>query len=271
MTKARDLANIISGGLTADDIPALPASKITSGSLGADRIPDLPTSKITSGAFADARIPDLATSKITSGTFADARLASSNVTQHVDLTALSADNLTSGTVPSARLSLSASDVPDLATSKITSGTFADARISSSSVTAHVSATTNTTGTWTPTTSSGAWSVIEARYMRIGDVCICWANVNSTSQATSNSTDWVLGGLPFTAKNEGSYVGTGRGSWYASYDTFVYVIKNTTTAYVSSNESQDPHSTGRKKNSDAWWMHYASGNRYPQFTIMYSVA
>jgi len=64
MTKARDLANIISGGFTADDIPNLDAAKITSGS------------------FADARIPNLATSKITSGTFADARIASSNVSQH---------------------------------------------------------------------------------------------------------------------------------------------------------------------------------------------
>lgn len=74
MTKARDLANIITGGFTADDIPALPASKITS------------------------------------GTFANARLSSSSVTQHVDLTALSADNLTSGTVPSARLSASDTDL-----------------------------------------------------------------------------------------------------------------------------------------------------------------
>ena len=64
MTKARDLANIISGGFTADDIPNLDAAKITSGS------------------FADARIPNLAASKITSGTFADARIASSNVSQH---------------------------------------------------------------------------------------------------------------------------------------------------------------------------------------------
>jgi len=46
MTKARDLANIISGGFTADDIPNIDASKITS------------------------------------GTFADARIASSNVSQH---------------------------------------------------------------------------------------------------------------------------------------------------------------------------------------------
>ena len=64
MTKARDLANIISGGFTADDIPNLDAAKITSGSL------------------ADARIPNLAASKITSGTFADGRIAASNVTQH---------------------------------------------------------------------------------------------------------------------------------------------------------------------------------------------
>jgi len=64
MTKARDLANIISGGFTADDIPNLDAAKITSGS------------------FADARIPNLAASKITSGTFADARIAASNVSQH---------------------------------------------------------------------------------------------------------------------------------------------------------------------------------------------
>ena len=64
MTKARDLANIISGGFTSDDIPNLDAAKITSGS------------------FVDARIPNLAASKITSGTFADARIAASNVTQH---------------------------------------------------------------------------------------------------------------------------------------------------------------------------------------------
>jgi len=52
MTKARDLANIISGG------------------------------------FTEADIPNLSTSKITSGTFADARIASSSVTQHVTATDL---------------------------------------------------------------------------------------------------------------------------------------------------------------------------------------
>ena len=39
MAKARDLANIISGGFTADDIPNIDASKITSGSIADARIP----------------------------------------------------------------------------------------------------------------------------------------------------------------------------------------------------------------------------------------
>ena len=54
MTKARDLANIISGGFTTSDLPTLTASEI----------------------------PNLDTAKITSGTFADARIAASNVSQH---------------------------------------------------------------------------------------------------------------------------------------------------------------------------------------------
>ena len=188
---------------------------------------------------------------------------------------MSADNLTSGTVPSARLSLSASDVPALATSKITSGTFADARISSSSVTAHVSATTNTTGTWTPTSSNGGITITEARYMRVGDMCICWAHLNSSSQATDNSTRWVLGGLPFTSKNEGTYVGTGHASWYVFYHSVVFVLKNSTTAYLGSHDSgKNPHGDGQAmiRGSEAWWWGQDMTNRsHGLFQIMYSVA
>ena len=201
MTKARDLANLISGGFTEADIPALSASKITS------------------------------------GTFADARLASSNVTQHVDLTALSASNLTSGTVPSARLSLSASDVPDLATSKITSGTFADARLSSSSVTQHVdlsnlnasnltsgsvpdarvpssavtqhvSAVTNTSGSWTPAASDGGFSGVSGHYHKTGNICICFADGKFSSRTSANDNQFFINGLPFTARNAGNIQGSG---------------------------------------------------------------
>lgn len=266
MTKARDLANIISGGLTADDIPALPASKITSGSLGADRIPDLPTSKITSGAFADARIPDLATSKITSGTFADARLASSNVTQHVDLTALSASNLTSGTVPSARLSLSASDVPDLATSKITSGTFADARFAASNITQHVdlsnlsasnltsgtmpdarfpatlpavsganltnTSVASTVGTWTPSFGVGSVHSVTAKYVKVGKICHARCSFYCSGTESSRSdTQLELSGLPFTSASSDTYAGAGRASGYSQANGDCWVLAGDTKVVI----------------------------------------
>jgi len=62
MTKARDLANIISGGFTESDIPNLSASKITSGTFADARIADLNASKLT-GSIADARIPASAVSQ----------------------------------------------------------------------------------------------------------------------------------------------------------------------------------------------------------------
>ena len=237
MTKARDLANVISGSgtLNAAVIPALPASKITSGTLGADRV------------------PDLATSKITSGTFADARLSSSSVTQHVDLTALSASNLTSGTVPSARLSLGASDIPALATSKITSGTFADARfaasnitqhvdlsnlnasnltsgsipnarVASGAVTQHVSAVTNTSGNWTPSPSNGSFSGASGRYHKIGNVCIAIGHAKFSGRTDANDNQFFINGLPFTSRNDGDAQGWGTVSFRGGTTTNV-VIKN----------------------------------------------
>ena len=77
MTKARDLANIISTGV--------PNSLIT---LDANEIPNISTDKLTSGTLANARVADLPTSKITSGTFADARISASSVTAHVTQTDL---------------------------------------------------------------------------------------------------------------------------------------------------------------------------------------
>ena len=239
MTKARDLADLISGGLTASEIPDLPASKITSGTLASARL-----------SLSASDIPNLDTAKITSGTFADARLSSSSVTQHVDLSNLSASNLTSGTVPSARLSLSASDVPDLATSKITSGTFADARLSSSSVTQHVDltalsasnltsgtipdarygtptfngsnitnlSTSMTTGTWTPGVSSGGLTSVSGQYQKIGQFVFCQfeARMNSAPAMGANEDDnWYMTGLPFTAK---SYSTGYNGTWFPNIGT-----------------------------------------------------
>ena len=54
-----DLSVTGSYGLSADDIPSLPASILTSGTLGSARIPSLDASKITTGTLGSARIPNL--------------------------------------------------------------------------------------------------------------------------------------------------------------------------------------------------------------------
>ena len=79
---------------------------------------NLPAGQLT-GTIDSARLPDLATSDITSGVLDSAR---------VPIKAIGAGNITSGTIASARLSLSASDIPNLAASKITSGTLDSARV-----------------------------------------------------------------------------------------------------------------------------------------------
>tara|TARA_B100000963_G_scaffold97803_1_gene84463 strand:- start:1484 stop:2347 length:864 start_codon:yes stop_codon:yes gene_type:complete len=238
MTKARDLANVISG----------------SGTLNANVIPNLPTSKITSG------------------TFADARLSSSSVTQHVDLSNLNASNLTSGTVPNARITLDAAEIPDLPTSKITSGTFADARLAASNVTQHVdlsnlnasnltsgsipnarvasgavtqhvSAVTNTTGTWTPSFSVGTISVANgARYQRVGDIVTVFMYIKTTSSIAFDTTVIYMNGLPITSRNTGNthdLVGSGSIMALGSrgYRVGCVVKSNSTSMYFVSSYNQ----------------------------------
>ena len=202
MTKARDLANLISGGLTADEIPDLPASKITSGTLASARLSlSVPSARLSLSA---SDVPDLATSKITSGTFADARLSSSSVTQHVDLSNLNASNLTSGSIP-------------------------NARVPSGSVTQHVSAVTQAQGSWTPAVNSGGVSA-SGRYTRVGNIVTCVGHGYWTSRTAESNDAFIMSGLPVTANSNGTSAGDGRATFH--YQTrgniACKVIPNTTT-------------------------------------------
>ena len=75
----------------------------------------------------------------------DVKSASLDNVPAVDLTSLSASNLTSGTIPNARISLDANEIPSLDTAKITTGTLASARIDNTSL-ANVTALPFSAGT-----------------------------------------------------------------------------------------------------------------------------
>ena len=122
-----------------------------------------------------------------------------------NITALNGDNVASGTVASARIA-------DLATSKITSGTFADARISSGSVTQHVSAVTQATGTWTPTAVIGGFSTIYATYSRTGNIVTCVANFkyNGNGRTNTDTNAYTMAGLPITPRSSSGNQHVGGG-------------------------------------------------------------
>lgn len=205
-------------------------------------------------------INGIAADKITSGTFANARLSSSSVTQHVDLSSIDSDyiqlrqatadlsnlnasNLTSGTIPNARITLDANEIPslpaskitsgtlgtdripslatskitsgsfddaripNLATSKITSGTFDNARISSGSVTQHASSVTNQAGSWSPGYNNFGGNVHNARYVKVGRLCKITLYGQCTSNTATDNAAYISG-LPFTSWNSGNPVGGG---------------------------------------------------------------
>ncbi len=131
---------------------------------------------------------------ITAGTFANARLSSGSVTQHVDLTALSASNLTSGTIPNARYG---------------TPTFSAANLTS------VPASAISTGSWTPAVSAGTISSVSGQYQKIGQlVHLQWEW--KWDSAPSGSAVWYITGAPFTSLSLSA--GSG-GNWLLGLGNF----------------------------------------------------
>ena len=245
----------------------------------ADLINGISAAKITSGTFADAR---LSSSSVTQ--HVDLSSIDSDYIQlrqaTADLSNLNASNLTSGTIPSARVSLSASDIPSLPTSKITSGTFADARLASTNVTQHVDlsnlnasnltsgtvpnarygtptfngsnitsipamSSSPTTGSWTPTFSSGSWDNKIGRYQKFGQLVFCQCEMRMTGDPSNNNNIFTFGGLPFTSVNiTGGYSNT----WFVGQGGIKY-------------HSQDNATLKVKNNSTNWYIAVSGNNAY----------
>ena len=109
------------------------------------------------------------------------------------------------------------NLTSIPTSAVTSGTFADARISSGSVTQHVSAVTQATGTWTPSPVIGGLSPIYATYSRTGNIVTCVANFkyDGNGRTDSSNSTYTMSGLPITSRSASGqqHVGGGIYSFY----------------------------------------------------------
>ena len=219
MSNARNLANIISGGFTADDIPSLD------------------------------------TAKVTTGTFDDARISATSVNQHVDLTNLNADNLTSGTVSIDRIG--SSGTKDATTFLRGDNTFAT--VSSD----YVKLSTSTISADTASVSfDGHFTSDYDTYIVYGNVQLD-ANAKIRARVRKSNSDVTSGNYVFSSYgiasngSSGSEHGSGAtvftlnrdatiGNYRFAFETVIYnplatynhMIKNTASFYGS--------------DGNAWW-------------------
>tara|TARA_A100001388_G_scaffold273133_1_gene254565 strand:+ start:528 stop:1190 length:663 start_codon:yes stop_codon:yes gene_type:complete len=207
---------------------------------------------------------------------------------------ISAAKITSGSLDAARLlnidsdyiqlRQATADLSNLNASNLTSGTIPDARISSGSVTQHVSAVTTADGTWSPTISAGSMSVDSARYVRVGNYVrvTCW--ISPTGIPAYNQTVWTIGGLPVTPKNTGTsddvvgwgqFTGSGgsTNAWVLSGVNTIYVGQATRAANASNtgnntNTTMAPSHLAVQYNLYSW--HENSADRHWQLNMSYFV-
>ena len=86
---------------------------------------------------------------------------------------------------------------------ITSGTFADARLAASNVTQHVTATTNSTGPWTPAVSHGTIDNGHGLYRKVGNLCFAVGRFRYTAY-NDNTSRFTFDGTSTSVEGTGLY-------------------------------------------------------------------
>jgi len=249
MTKARDLANIISTGV--------PNSLIT---LDAAEIPNISTDKLTTGTLPDARIAAMASSKLTgalpaiSGASLTALPATLPASSGVNLTALNATNLGSGTVATARLG---SGTADATTFLRGDGAYAAA---GGGAWTHIKTVTASSDSAVTMINGTSDVVFDATYSTYALVI---TNLKPATNDTHLYLRYVQGGSVISTNKYGFFTnggGSNQGVYYSNADNQTEFKLNGQAGYVIMNGAEgsldgivyfsNPASTSVRKN--IWW-------------------
>jgi len=150
-------------------------------------------------------INGFAADKIISGTLDAARLSNID-SDYIQLRQASADL---STIDSDYIQLrqATADLTNLNADNLTSGTIPNARVSSGSVTQHVSAVNVNVGSWSPGTSNFSATFYNSDYVRVGRLVHVTTYYKITGYTNTSSLAY-MSGLPYTSNGSGNPQGTG---------------------------------------------------------------
>ena len=99
-------------------------------------------------------------------------------------------------------------------------------------------TAPTTGSWTPSFSSGSYDNVTGKYQKFGQIVYCQAEVRMTAESADTTNILTFSGLPFTAIDVSAgysnqwFVGFGRFYYHSGTNVPLWVRDNTSTFHPS---------------------------------------